>query len=190
MIGADGAVIEVDVVEGLGEGVEGLLAAVGLDLTFPYSDAVPSHGSYLALFLYVALFVATDFLFPEVGVGLGHLEALAVVMSVPEAAVDEDDGAVFAQYDVGMTREAGMVEAVAEAAGKEILAHQHLGARSFAFYGGHAAVSLLLCHLVHRVILPQSYGISLRLQNVFGDYFSMQEGGSGTINVNCRVGKC
>ena len=84
---AYGVVGEVDAVEGLGEGFEGLLAAVGLELTFPYGDAVPSHGGYLALFFDVALLVAADFLLPEVGVGLGHLETVAVVVSVPKAAV-------------------------------------------------------------------------------------------------------
>ena len=40
---ADCVVCEVDAVEGLGEGVESLLAAVGLELTFPDGDAVPAH---------------------------------------------------------------------------------------------------------------------------------------------------
>ena len=40
---ADGVVGEVDAVEGLGEGLEGALAAVGLELTLPDGDAVPSH---------------------------------------------------------------------------------------------------------------------------------------------------
>ena len=40
---AYGVVGEVDAVEGLGEGVESLLAAVGLELALPYGDAVPSH---------------------------------------------------------------------------------------------------------------------------------------------------
>ena len=146
---AYGVVGEVDAVEGLGEGFEGLLAAVGLALTFPYGDAVPSHCGYLALFVDVALFVAVDFLLPEVGVCLGHLEVWAVVVSMPEATVDEDDCAVFAQHDVGMTGESGMVEAIAEAAGKEILAHQYLRARSLALYCRHAAMALLLGHLVH-----------------------------------------
>ena len=43
MVVADGVVGEVDAVEGLGEGGESLLAAVGLELTFPDGDAVPSH---------------------------------------------------------------------------------------------------------------------------------------------------
>ena len=40
---ADCVVGEVDAVEGLGEGFEGLLAAVGLELTFPDGDTVPAH---------------------------------------------------------------------------------------------------------------------------------------------------
>ena len=40
---AYGVVGEIDAVEGLGEGVESLLAAVGLELTFPDGDAVPAH---------------------------------------------------------------------------------------------------------------------------------------------------
>ena len=43
MVVADGVVGEVDAVEGLGEGVESLLAAVGLELTFPDGYAVPAH---------------------------------------------------------------------------------------------------------------------------------------------------
>ena len=43
MVVAYGVVGEVDAVEGLGEGLEGALAAVGLELTFPYGDAVPAH---------------------------------------------------------------------------------------------------------------------------------------------------
>ena len=40
---ADSVVGEEDAVEGLGEGVESLLTAVGLELTLPDGDAVPAH---------------------------------------------------------------------------------------------------------------------------------------------------
>ena len=43
MVVAHGVVGEIDAVEGLGEGVECLLAAVGLELTFPEGEAVPAH---------------------------------------------------------------------------------------------------------------------------------------------------
>ena len=125
---------------------------------------MPSHCGYLLLFLDVSLFVAVDFLLPEVGVGLGHLEIWAVVVSMPEATVDEDDCAVFAQHDVGMTGESGMVEAIAEAAGKEILAHQYLRARSLALYCSHTAMALLFGHLVH---MPQRYEFILIWQRKY-----------------------
>ena len=48
-----------------------------------------------------------------------------------------------------MAGESGMVEAIAETMGKEILAYKYLGASSLALYSSHAAVALLLCHLVH-----------------------------------------
>ena len=101
------------------------------------------------MFVDVALFVALDFLFPKVGVSFGHLEVWTVIVPMPEATVDKDDSAVFAQYDVGMAGESGMVEAIAETTGKEILAHKYLGACSLALYCSHATVALLLCHLVH-----------------------------------------
>ena len=110
---------------------------------------MPSHGGYLSLFLYVALLVAAYLLFPKVGVALWHLEVGAVVVSMPKAAIDEDYCAVFAQHDVGMARETGMVEAIAEATGPEILAHKYLRACSLALDCSHAAVALLLGHLVH-----------------------------------------
>ena len=43
MVVADGVVGEVDAVEGLGEGVESLRAAVGRERTCPDGDAVPAH---------------------------------------------------------------------------------------------------------------------------------------------------
>ena len=43
MVVADGVVGEVDAVGGLAEGVESLLAAVVLELTFPDGDGVPAH---------------------------------------------------------------------------------------------------------------------------------------------------
>ena len=70
----------------------------------------------MSLFLYVALFVATDFLFPKVGVGLGYFEALAVVVSVPETSVEKNNGTVFSVWYVGMAWKSGMVGTIADAA--------------------------------------------------------------------------
>lgn len=56
-------------------------------------------------------------------------------MAVPEAAVDEDDGPVFAQYEVGMSRQARMIQPIPEASAEQELPHQHLRAGGLALYG-------------------------------------------------------
>ena len=50
----------------------------------------------------VALAVALNLCAPEVHVGLGEAEVAAAFVAVPEAAVDEDTGAVLAKDDVGV----------------------------------------------------------------------------------------
>ena len=62
------------------------------------------------MFFDVALLVAADFLLPEVGVGLGHLETVAVVVSVPKAAVDKYHRVVLAKHDVRMSGKPWVVE--------------------------------------------------------------------------------
>ena len=64
-------------------------------LAFPHSDAMPSHGSQLMLFFFVAAFVAFYFRFPESDVRLGQGKILASFMSMPETAVDENGRTVF-----------------------------------------------------------------------------------------------
>ena len=47
---------------------------------------------------------------PEFPVALGGGRHLAVFVPVPETSVDENDGAVFGQYDVGLAGEVRNVE--------------------------------------------------------------------------------
>ena len=99
-------------------------------------------------FLNIALFVAFYFLFPEWGVALGYYKVAAAFVAVPEAAVDEDDGAVFAQHYVGGAGQALDIYAVAVAVGMEVTAHDHLGLGILALDTRHALVPLFFSHLV------------------------------------------
>ena len=92
-------------------------------MSFPDDDCVPTEAAQLDAFFDVALFVAFYFLFPEWGVALGHYKVFATLVAVPEAAVDEDDCPVLAQYYVGGTRQAFDIYAVAVAVGMKITAH-------------------------------------------------------------------
>ena len=99
-------------------------------------------------FFYVALFVAVNLLLPEFGVCLGHYKVFAALVTVPEAAVDEDNGAVFAQYYVGGTGQAFDVYAVAVAVGVQIMSHDQLGLGILALDTRHALMPLFSSHSV------------------------------------------
>ena len=73
---------------------------------------------------------------------------LTAFVSVPEAAVDEDDCPVLAQYYVGGAGQALDVYAVAVAVGMEVTAHNQLRFGVLAFDARHALVPLLCGHSV------------------------------------------
>ena len=117
-------------------------------MSFPDYDCMPAEEAELDAFLYVALFVAFYFLLPELAIALWHYKVFAAFVTVPEAAVDEDDCLVFAQYNVGGTRQAFDVYAVAVAVGVQITAHNHFGLCVLALDARHALVPLFYGHSV------------------------------------------
>ena len=115
-------------VEGLLERLEGALAdRGGLEAALPDDYGVPAEAGEGLVVTAVALAVALYLRAPEVYVGLGEAEVAAAFVAVPEAAVDEDTGAVLAQDDVGVAGQARVIEPVAEAAGVQPAADGHLG---------------------------------------------------------------
>lgn len=82
--------------------------------------------------LFVIGFIAIDFLQPPFRSRLWDDEIFAALMTMPEAAMNEDDGFVFGQDDVGFARQGFVVELVAEALGMEETADEHLGLGVFA----------------------------------------------------------
>lgn len=101
---------------------DGLVQCGFLQLAFPDDDDRPALSLQFAPDFLVTLLVACNLGLPEVGVGLGCRGVLAVLVAMPEAAVDEDDGAVLGQNDVRGTGEALDVYAVAEAEVPQFLA--------------------------------------------------------------------
>ena len=109
---------------------------------------MPAEAAQLDAFFDVALFVAFYFLLPEWGVALGQHKVFATFVTVPEAAVDEDDSPVLAQYYVGGAGQAFDVYAVAVAMGVQITSHNQLGFGVLALDARHALVPLLFAHSV------------------------------------------
>ena len=109
---------------------------------------MPAEVAQLDAFFDVALLVAFYFLFPERGVALGHYKVTAAFVPVPEAAVDEDDGAVLAQHYVGGAGQALDIYAVAVAMGMQVATHNQLGLGVLALDACHAPMPLFLSHSV------------------------------------------
>ena len=112
---------------------------------------MPTEAAQLDAFLDIALFVAFYFLLPELAVALWHYKIFAAFVAVPETAVDEDDGAVFAQYYVGGAGQALDIYAVAVAVGMQVAAHNQLGLGVLALDACHAPVPLFFRHSVRHV---------------------------------------
>ena len=98
-------------VERKSDGVKSHFTLLRLQFTFPNRYAMPSHFSQRQLLLLVAHLVSANLLHPEVAVCLRNLTALRIlrlyhihVMPMPKAAIHEDAGAVFPQYQVRMYR--------------------------------------------------------------------------------------
>ena len=85
------------------------------EFAFPDGDDGPGEGVEALGVEFVAGDVAGHFLTPELFVGLGNGVLGATPVTVPEAAIDEDDGAVLGQHEVGGAGESAVIEPVAVA---------------------------------------------------------------------------
>lgn len=137
-------------IEGLLKRLEGTQAdGGGLEAALPDDYRVPAEAGEGLVVTAVALAVALYLRAPEVDVGLGEAEVAAAFVAVPEAAVDEDTGAVLAKDDVGVAGQARMVEPVPEAAGVQPAADGHLGLGVSRTDGRHVLMPLLRGHRIH-----------------------------------------
>lgn len=103
---------------------------------------------------FVSRYVVREFCKPFFFVGLRNGRSFAAFVSVPEAAVDEDDGFVLRQDNVGMTGQCFRVEAEAEAAAVEPFADDELGLRVFGADAGHDSASDGFRYGVHGCSAP------------------------------------
>lgn len=114
-----------------------------LQLAFPDDDDGPALGFQLAPDFLVALLVPCYLGCPEIGVGLGCRGVPAVFVAIPEAAVDEDDGAVLGEDDVRGAGKAPDVHPVTETQVPEGVTQAELRLGGGGVDGGHSLVSLI-----------------------------------------------
>lgn len=112
---ADGEVMLVFGIGGLQIGLyarDGGVKVLLGEFAFPNGDDGPGEGVEALGVEFVAGDVAGDFLAPECFVGLGNDVLGATAVAVPEASVDENDGAVLGQDEIGGAGEAAVIEPV------------------------------------------------------------------------------
>ena len=108
VLAAEGAVALVFLFRGgefgfdAGDGVAEVLLG---EFAFPDCDDGPGEGVEALGIEFVAGDVAGHFLLPEFGVAFRHDILGTAAVAVPEAAVDEDDGAVFREHVVRGARQ-------------------------------------------------------------------------------------
>ena len=113
-ISSDMMIFQIDMVQRKGERLQRLLPYRRLQFAFPYHDGMPSHFSQPVQHLMVPLPVPPDLLHPEPGVRFRHNIIFASLMSVPEAPVHQNTGAIFPQHDVRLARQPRMIEPIPE----------------------------------------------------------------------------
>ena len=113
-----------------------------VEFTFPDGDDGPGEGVEALGVEFVAGNVAGDLVFPEVGVGFWRDILGTAAVTVPEAAVDEDDCPVFRQYKVRRTGQSLVVEPVAITSAPEFVPHDPFWSRVAGMDAGHAVVPL------------------------------------------------
>ena len=99
-----GVVVKVDAAERLFNAAQCSCAFVWLKLAFPNLNDVPSQPTQSYAVTGVTILVALNLLLPEARVGLWQPEVATALVSVPEATVHENHGAIAPQHNVWTTR--------------------------------------------------------------------------------------
>ena len=112
------------------------------EFAFPDGDDGPGEGVEALGAQFIAGDVAGHFLLPEAGVAFRDDIFGAAAVAVPEAAVDEDDGTVLGEDEVGRAGQTSVVEPVAITATPQFVPDGPLGSRILRADAGHVVGSL------------------------------------------------
>lgn len=137
-----------------GQGAQGGLARLALQLTFPHCDAMPAHLGEFLLHLFVTLLVSCNLPNPKVGVGLGHPELLAF-MPMPKTTIYKNAGSILSKYQIRTSWQTRAVQSIPVPSREQEPSHDHLGLRSRTVYRGHNSTPYIFFHfLFEDVFVP------------------------------------
>ena len=120
-----------------------------LHFAFPNHNHMPACSLQRGVFLLVPCNIAVELVPPELHVGLGHCRRLAPFVPMPEAAVDKNDRVPLWKHDVGMPRQFGRMQTVAEPQCMQVTAHDHLRLRVLRPNPAHHLAALFWGKTIH-----------------------------------------
>lgn len=147
-VGSYPVVAEIYSAELIEERFQGLPATVWFQFAFPNGDAVPTRIHEFPQHFPVAFPITFHLAFPELRVRLRYGIIPAPLVTMPEAAVDENAGPVFSQHYIWLTRKIPAVQAVTVTVAPEVFAHQHFRLCILAADARHIVVPLFRCKSV------------------------------------------
>lgn len=122
---------------------DGLLKVRFLQLALTNDNDIPTLCLQLAPDFLITFLVPCYLGRPELGIGLGNRIEFAVPVAVPEAAVDEDGGAILGKDDVRFSREFLVVYPIAKSLGPESVTQLQLRLCGGGVDGGHVSMALV-----------------------------------------------
>ena len=146
-------IFQEDMVQRKGQGFQGFLPDSRLQFAFPYHDGMPSHFSQPVQHLMVPFSVSPDLLHPELCVRFRHHVILASLMSMPEAAVHQNTGAIFPQHDVRLARQPRVIEPIPESPTPQKFPDKNLRFGILALDCRHVIVALFYGHFIWHHLL-------------------------------------
>ena len=156
---------EEDAIEGEFQSLQRLLAHGRTQFAFPNSNAMPPHLGQSSLFLDVTLLVSQHLPLPEIAVRMRQTEASGIleyhltptrlvahhlgIVSMPKTAIHKDARTIFAQHQVGMTRQTRRIESIAKPSTPQPSPDDEFRLRVATTDGGHRGMTLLFGQNVH-----------------------------------------
>ena len=147
-ISPDMMIFQEDMVERKGQGLQGFLPDCRFQFAFPDNDGMPSHFCQPMQHLMVSFPVPLDFIHPEPGIRFRYHIIFAPLMSVPEASIHQNAGAILPQHNIRFSRQPWMIEPIPESPSPQELPDKNLRFGILAPDCCHIVVALLYGHSI------------------------------------------
>ena len=159
-------ILQPNLIQGEGQRLQRLLPDLRLQLTFPNSDAMPTHIRQHLLLLNIPLLISSDLRHPELPISLRNLATLRILslrkihmMAVPKASVNKNARSIFPQHQIRMSWQLWRIKPLSESSLPQSSAHNHLRLRVLPTNCRHILVPLFCREFIHSrplLILPSS----------------------------------